>query len=199
MGCPSATAPPFTFTFAGSKPSLRVTASAATANASFNSINSTSSFFHPIFFSNFSKASTGAIITHLGSTPLTACPTMRAIGSRPFFCAHSSEVTTSAAAPSFVPGAFPAVTVPSFLNAGRSRASFSTEVSARGPSSFLNTIRSPFLCGISTGRICDSNRHSWAAATALRWLSTANRSCSSRLILYFSATSSPVCPMWKSS
>ena len=35
----------------------------------------------PVFARSFSTASTGAIITHFGSTPLTACATMRAMGS----------------------------------------------------------------------------------------------------------------------
>src|ERR1700733_3167919 len=138
IGCPSATAPPFTFTFSGLSFSTRVTAIAATANASFNSTRSTSlSRSHPVFFSSFSTASTGAIITHFGSTPLTAWATIRAIGVFPSRVAFFSLVTITAAAPSFVPGAFPAVTVPSFLNAGLSLPSASSEVSSRGDSSVL--------------------------------------------------------------
>src|SRR5579875_245636 len=88
---------------------------------------------------------TGAIITQRGSTPLTACPTIRAMIRLPVLRAVSSEVTTTAAAPSLVPGAFPAVTVPSGLNAGFSRASASSEVSARGDSSIENRAGSPFF------------------------------------------------------
>src|SRR5207302_1974378 len=112
MGWPRATAPPFTLTFSGLSLSWRVTAIAATAKASFSSTRSTSlSRSQPAFASSFSTASTGAIITHLGSTPLTACATMRAIGCLPRRNAVRSLVTIRAAAPSLVPGAFPAVTV----------------------------------------------------------------------------------------
>src|SRR6266567_1865774 len=148
MGWPRATAPPFTLTFSGLSLSWRVTAIAATAKASFSSTRSTSlSRSQPAFASSFSTASTGAIITHLGSTPLTACATMRAIGCLPRRNAVRSLVTIRAAAPSLVPGAFPAVTVPSFLNAGFSFASVSIEVSSRGDSSYLMTRGTPFFCG----------------------------------------------------
>src|SRR6266446_1217614 len=72
----------------------------------------------------------------------------------------------NAAAPSFVPGALPAVTVPSFLNAGLSFASASMLVSSRGDSSYLMTIGSPFFCGTSTGRICASKKQDLRARTA---------------------------------
>src|SRR5882724_3744758 len=63
IGWPSATAPPFTFTFSGFNLSWRVTAIAATANASFSSTRSTSfSRSQPVFRSSFSTASTGAIV-----------------------------------------------------------------------------------------------------------------------------------------
>ena len=101
-------------------------------------------------------ASTGAISSHLGSMPETDCATMRAIGVRPSCAAVRSLVTTTAAAPSLVPGALPAVTVPSFLNAGRSLASASSEASARGDSSRRTMMGSPFFCGTSIGTICDS-------------------------------------------
>ena len=47
---------------------------------------------------------------------------MRASGARPSDLARSAAITTSAEAPSLTPGALPAVTVPSFLNAGFSAA-----------------------------------------------------------------------------
>src|SRR6266852_423659 len=119
MGWPRATAPPFTLTISGLSLSWRVTAMAATAKASFSSTRSTSLLrSQPVLARSFSTASTGAIMTHLGSTPLTACATMRAIGCLPRRAALRSLVTTRAAAPSLVPGALPAVTVPSFLLAG---------------------------------------------------------------------------------
>ncbi len=70
---------------------------------------------------------------------------MRAIGWAPF--SASSDAITSAAAPSVMPGALPAVTVPpSGWKAGRSLASASSVESARGPSSAEMTV-SPFLPG----------------------------------------------------
>src|SRR5437868_4215153 len=52
--------------------------------------------------------------------PEVACATMRARGSTPSARARSSDVTTTADAPSLTPGALPAVTVPDSLNAGLS-------------------------------------------------------------------------------
>ncbi len=51
----------------------------------------------------------------------------------------SADMTTSAAAPSLTPGALPAVTLPSFLNAGFSAASASAVVSSRMASSRSTT------------------------------------------------------------
>ena len=48
---------------------------------------------------------------------------MRASGVTPSARARSADITTSADAPSFTGGALPAVTVPSFLNAGFNAAS----------------------------------------------------------------------------
>src|SRR2546425_4770567 len=45
----------------------------------------------------------------------------RACGVTPTSSARSAASNTTAAAPSLIPDAFPAVTVPSFLKAGRSR------------------------------------------------------------------------------
>ena len=53
--------------------------------------------------------------------------------------AVSADITTSAAAPSLTPGALPAVTVPSFLNAGFSAPSASAVVSSRIGSSRSTT------------------------------------------------------------
>ena len=49
--------------------------------------------------------------------------------------AHSSLATRTHDAPSFTPGALPAVVVPSGSNTGLSAASFSSDVSRRGLSS----------------------------------------------------------------
>ena len=59
----------------------------------------------------------------------------------------------TAAAPSFIPEAFPAVTVPSFLNAGLSLESDSSFVPCLGYSSVSKTRSSPLLCGMLIGVI----------------------------------------------
>jgi hypothetical protein len=74
-------------------------------------------------------------------------------------------MTTRADAPSFTPGALPAVTVPSFLNAGFSAASPATVVSARIGSS-RSMIVSPFFEGIVIGRISSLNAPSAVARAA---------------------------------
>ena len=124
MAWPSATAPPLTFTFAGSMPSSLSTATACTANASFSSKRSTSRELPAGLL-----ARRGAPLRPASSARTSApgrsspAPTMRASGVRPSACARSAAITTSADAPSLTPGALPAVTVPSFLNAGFSAAS----------------------------------------------------------------------------
>ncbi len=65
---------------------------------------------------------------------------MRASGFLPTWRALSADAMTSPAAPSLMPDALPAVTVPSFWNAGFSAASFSTVVPARGYSSTAKRI-----------------------------------------------------------
>lgn len=71
----------------------------------------------------------------LGSTPDVPFATISTSGVTPSSCAFVADMMTSAAAPSLMPDALPAVTVPSFLNAGRKRLSVSTDVPARGNSS----------------------------------------------------------------
>ena len=82
-------------------------------------------------------------------------------------------MTTSAAAPSFTPGALPAVTDPSFLNAGFNAFSTSTVESGLMVSSRSKTMGAPFGCGTSTGTISAVKRPSAAARAAFRWLSAA--------------------------
>ena len=77
-----------------------------------------------------------------GSTPAVAQETIRASGVRPRAVASSALIRTSAAAPSLMPEALPAVTVPSFENAGFSLASPSSVVPARIYSS-ASTAMSP--------------------------------------------------------
>jgi hypothetical protein len=90
-------------------------------------------------------------------------------------------ITTTAAAPSEIWEAEPAVIVPSEEKAGRNRARLSTVVSPRTPSSVLKRTGSPLRCGISTGAISSSNRPLAAAAAASWCERAANSSCSERV------------------
>ena len=96
---------------------------------------------------------------HDGSTPALAAATTRAIGRAFSRLACDSDIITRQAAPSFNGEELPAVTVPSFSNAGLSPASFSKLVSARGPSSFSNADPSVKPTGTSSLR-------KWQAACA---------------------------------
>jgi acetyl-CoA acetyltransferase family protein len=73
--------------------------------------------------------------------------------------------------------------VPATRKAGRSFARASMEVSARGCSSRVTTIGSPFFCGMVTGTISPSKKPLFCAATALSCEASAMRSCASRSIL----------------
>ena len=107
-------------------------------------------------------------------------------------------MTTSAAAPSFKPGALPAVTVPPFWNAGGSLPSVSIVVSGRMGSSSATQIGSPFFCGMCTQTISFLNRPAFVAAAALACDCTENSSCCARVIFEFSAVNSASAPMWQS-
>ena len=74
-----------------------------------------------------------------GATPARAPATNLAIGLTPSSLAFSSDIRTSAAAPSLIPEALPAVTYPSGLIA-LIRARPSAVIPSRGPSSVSNTI-----------------------------------------------------------
>src|SRR5206468_2259023 len=80
------------------------------------------------FAMRFCTATMGAKNKSLGSPPALAYAVTRASGFTPCAFANASDVTTSALAPSFKPGAFPGVTVPSFSNDGLSAASVSSEL-----------------------------------------------------------------------
>ena len=121
-----------------------------------------------------------------GSTPATALPTNVPSGSTPSSRARSSEAITSAAAPSLIPDALPAVTVPPSRKAGCSVASFSSDVSGRGCSS---RVASP------TGTSSSAKRPAASAAAQRCCESNANASWSSREIPQRSATFSPVSPI----
>ena len=82
----------------------------------------------PAFRSAILVAGTGPMPMMSGSHPATPHDTMRPSGC---FFALSAVVTTTIAAPSTMPLALPAVTKPSFANAGFNFASPSSVVSGR--------------------------------------------------------------------
>ena len=103
-----------------------------------------------------------------GSTPATPLLCHLSLGVMPSCFAFSSDIRTTAAAPSLMLEALPAVTLPSRLNTGRRPARRSRLVSALGPSSVSTTTGSPRRCGTLTGVIWPSNLPFSIAATA-RW------------------------------
>ena len=148
--------------------SSRVTAMACTAKASLSSYEVDVLVAVPAgFLQNFFD---GLDRRHHHPFGLDAADGLRDDARHGLLCrgaaALRSLVTTTAAAPSLVPGALPAVTVPSFLNAARSLARASSEVSSRGDSSLLMTMGAPFFCGISMGTICASKKQDFMARTA---------------------------------
>jgi hypothetical protein len=72
IGWPSATAPPFTLTFVGSRSRTRRSAIAATENASLISCSSKSEGFFPSFVAQRRTDTSGAIMTHSGAQPPAA-------------------------------------------------------------------------------------------------------------------------------
>src|SRR5660398_222478 len=93
-----------------------------------------------------------------GSRPAAALLITEARGLIPWLSAYSREATTTAAPASLMPEALPAVTVPSFLNAGLRVPNPSAVVPARGCSSVSKVMGSPLRCGTSTGSISSLNR-----------------------------------------
>jgi len=164
------------------------------ANASFSSTRSRSSTVIPARSRAFRVAGIGPTPIRWGSTPATAVATIRAMGSAPRAAARSSEATARAAAPSLMPEALPAVTVPSSRKTGGSLARISSVVPGRGCSSTSTSSGSPFRFGTSTGAISARKRPSSMAAAARRWLSAAKASCSLRPIPNSLATTSAVSP-----
>jgi hypothetical protein len=97
-------------------------------------------------------------------------------------------------APSVTPLELPAVTRPSFRNAGLSRASFSRVASARGNSSVSN-VRVPRPSGTSIGTIWRARNPDAMAARARAWLIAPHSSMASRVYWKSSARFSAVSPM----
>ena len=113
------------------------------------------------------------------------------IGS-PNFSATDLLATKTAAAPSVTWDELPAVVVPFFLKAGFNFCNPSNEVSFLTPSSRVTrtslTFPSASLTLARTGTISSANNPNCCACAALRCDSTANLSCVSLFIPYFSAT-----------
>ncbi len=95
-----------------------------------------------IFSSSSRMAAMGAVVNHSGCWLQVAAPLMTAIGLS--FAARqcSGEATRSAAAPSLMLEAFPAVIVPSGTNAGLRARSLASSNFA-GPSSFVTRVVLP--------------------------------------------------------
>ena len=170
------------------------TASDCAANASFASMRSIWSIVRPVLSNSFLVEKAGPMPMMEGSTPAVAPATHLAIGLMPSSLALSALMTTIAAAPSLIPEAFAAVTVPPSLKAGRSLAMPSAVTPSRGNSSVSKRTVS-FLTLMGTGTISSLNLPALRAASHFCWLDAANSSCISRVTPYFSATFSAVMPI----
>src|SRR6059058_3654080 len=166
IGCPSAIAPPLTLTRSGSQPRSLLTAQACAANASLASTRSRSLANQPAFLRAKREAGIGPVPIIAGSTPAVAQETMRASGFSPRLSASVAVISTIAAAPSLMPDALPAVTVPFLSKAGRSFDRTSTVVPCFGCSS-VSTMASPRRVVTLTGTISSLKRPAFCAASAL--------------------------------
>src|SRR5919109_86471 len=101
-----------------SHPICRFTAIAWDAKASLISIRSSSEGCQPARARQRFDAGTGPMPMYFGSTPAEANALIRAIGLSPSSFTLRAEASTTAAAPSLMPEALPAVTVPFLSNAG---------------------------------------------------------------------------------
>ncbi len=104
--------------------------------------------------------------------------------------ARSSDMTSTAAAPSLSGHELPAVTPPP-PNASGSSASFSSVELGRGPSSLVTSVPSASF----TGTISRSKNPSSCDFTASSWERWAYLSMSARLTSYFLATFTAVRPI----
>ena len=129
-----------------------------------------------------------------GATPATALPITRALGFSPWRLTPAALASSNAQAPSLMPEAFPAVTVPPARNGVGSLASASRLV-ARGCSSLFTTTASPRFAGRDTATISAANNPAACAASARCWLRNANWSWSSREMAWSAATFSAVSGM----
>jgi hypothetical protein len=153
-GWPSEMPEPLGLTLAGSKPSSLATAQAWAAKASLASITSMSAPSGRALGQHLARGGHGADAHVLGLDAGVRVATRRARGLRPRAATRSPEASTTAPAPSLMPEALPAVTVPpSFLKAGFMLGQHFTVVSARTCSSVSNSTV-PLRVLISTGTIC---------------------------------------------
>ena len=123
----------------------------------------------PAASSALREAGTGPIPMISGGTPAMPHETILASGFRPRRRASSASATTSAAAPSTIPLALPAVTNPSLPNEGLRAARPSSVVSGRRWSSFSTRTVLP-RSFTSTGVISSANAPRSTAAAAACWL-----------------------------
>ena len=167
------------------------------ANASFSSKRSMSATFLSIGSSARLIARDGCVRSEVSGPATMPKLTSSAMGVRPRSSALALLVTISAAPPSEICDALPAVIVPSLSNAGRRLPSESVVVSGRTPSSVSTTIGSPLRCGSDTGVISSARRPSFVAVAARSWLFAASSSWCSRVMppnspVYFSVPE-PMC------
>ena len=98
--------------------SSRRQAATTGANASLISIRSMSSIFMPLRSRILRVAGIGPSSIFTGSQPTVVWSTIRARGVSPSALAFSADISSTAAAPSEICEALPAVILPSGLNAG---------------------------------------------------------------------------------
>ena len=120
---------------------------------------------------------------------------MVASGFNPSSCAFFADIMITAAAPSLMPEALPAVTVPFLSKAGLKPESASSVLPCLGYSSVSNTKGVPLRCGISSGRISSLNLPAFCAASVFCCEASENASWSARVTPYLAATFSAVTPM----
>ena len=143
-----------------------LTAQACAAKASLASTRSRSPTDQPAFSSALREAGIGPVPMICGSTPAVAQETMRTSGVMPRRAASASVISRVAAAPSLMPDALPAVTVPSLSKAGRSFCIASSVAPWRIYSSW-STIVSPLRPLTVTATISSLNLPAFCAASAL--------------------------------
>ena len=170
-GWPSAIAPPFTFTRSGSRPSSRIDLEALRGErlVQLDQVEIADLEARAREHLPHGRDRADAHDPRIDARDRARDEAAERLDAQ--LAARSSLAITSAAAPSFTPLEFPAVTVPPSRNAGRSDASFSSVVSGRGCSSRSTS---------PTGTSSSAKRPASCAAAQRRWLSSANASWSSR-------------------